>query len=243
MATAKRWLASHQAARTPSRGGERDVQIYTSGVASATMSAQATCVAGGGMTKARMPAVGASLPDLEVAVLAKEVRDLRRVVAALTELQRFQDVAVQRHALRPWISPTGARLDARDFVDSAEGIHFLEYSDTGAAYRWTGPGHFTRFRFQVSRKVPMLVRLNLFSRGQNSGSETLTIDVDGSVYILRPCGVPKELRAGPLPVRDGDGPTDVFLHVPTLFRPKERGEEDPRQLGVAVSGIVLEPAG
>lgn len=89
----------------------------------------------------------------------------------------------------------------------------------------------------------MQVRLGLYSRGQNGNTDTLTVDVDGAVHMLRPSGTPNELVAGPLAVREDVAVTDVFLNVPTLFTPKESGLNDPRWLGVAVTSIALEELG
>lgn len=64
-----------------------------------------------------------------VAALEAEVAELRRLLTVLTEVERYRDVALRRHATLPWTPPTRLRLEARDFQDCAEGIHFLEYAE------------------------------------------------------------------------------------------------------------------
>lgn len=176
-----------------------------------------------------------------VAGLTREVAALRQRTETISTFERLRDVVLSRHATQPYRSPSSSRIEARDFMELTEGLYFLEYAPSGVAYRWTGPGHFTRFRFNVDRSVPVRVQLHLFSLGKISSADMLTADIDGVVYPFRPTDNIDELETDPVPPRPGERQTDVLLHVPVLFTP-EGGSGDSRRLGIAVTGIVLEPA-
>jgi hypothetical protein len=196
---------------------------------------------------ATAPAVGvttaeriAELSDV-VAKLNGEVASLRHRVEAILTFERLHDVVLSRYPTHPYRPPSSSRIEARDFMESADGVYFLEYAPSGAAFRWTGPGHFTRFTFFVDRSVPLRVRLNLFSLGRLSNSDPVSADIDGTVYLFTQTDKTDQLVAGPVPPRTGEGQTDVLLHVPVMFSP-EGNSGDSRQLGIAITDIMLEPA-
>ena len=176
-----------------------------------------------------------------VAALETEVAFLRQRLETLTTFERLRDVVLSRYPSHPYKAPSSCRLEARDFMEAAEGIHFLEYDSSGTAYRWTGPGHFTRFTFVVDRSLPLQVRLTLYSPGRLSEVDTLSADIDGVVYPFSRTGKADIFVAGPVPPRAGDAQTDILLHVPVLFSP-EQESGDTRRLGVAITCIALEPA-
>ena len=176
-----------------------------------------------------------------VAGLSHELASLRQRVETISTFERLRDVVLSQHTTQPYRAPSSSRIEARDFMELTDGLYFLEYAPSGVAYRWTGPGHFTRFRFNVDRSVPVRVQLNLFSLGKISSADVLTADIDGVVYPFRQTSNIDELVTDPVPPRPGERQTDVLLHVPVLFTP-EGGSGDTRRLGVAVTGIVLEPA-
>jgi len=177
----------------------------------------------------------------QLAEVTAELAGLRRRLAVIEQVERYRDIVLNRHATQPWTPPSSFRIDARDFHSAAEGVYSLEYDNTGTAYRWTGPDHFTRFRFNVDRAVPLSVRFVLWWVGKNIDGTPLTVDVEGATYPLRPADDPHAYIAGPVPPRDGSEPTDVFLHVPVLHMPQDDGSSDNRRLGVAVTSISLEP--
>jgi uncharacterized coiled-coil protein SlyX len=178
----------------------------------------------------------------QVAELSEELRLLRAQVGALYELERFRDVVLERHPSHPIPPPPTRRLEARDFIESADGFHNLEYDEHGTAYRWTGPGHFTRARFQIDRSVAVMVVLRLSSLGRHTAPDRITVDVDGTVYPMRQLGGEGiALVAGPVPPRAGGGLTDLFFHIPVMFTPRDSGIDDARMLGVAVLSIEVTP--
>lgn len=172
--------------------------------------------------------------------LSSEVATLRQRLETIITFERFRDVVLTRYVTHPYRLPASSRLEARDFIESVEGIHFLEYDSSGTAFRWTGPGHFTRFTFFVDRSLPTRVHLVLLLLGQLSDHDTLSADIDGVVYPFSRTEQAGEFVAGPVPPRAGDAQTDVLLHVPVLFSPASGG--DTRRLGVAIVSIALEPA-
>jgi hypothetical protein len=176
-----------------------------------------------------------------VAKLTGEVASLRQRLETISTFERLHDVVLSRYPTHPYSPPSSSRLEARDFMESTEGIYFLEYTHSGVAFRWTGPGHFTRFTFFVDRSVPVRVRLNLFSLGRISNNDPLSADIDGITYLFTQTDKTDQFVAGPVPPRTGERRTDVILHVPVLFSPEDKSG-DSRQLGVAVTSITLEPA-
>lgn len=175
-----------------------------------------------------------------VATLAGAVATLQQRVETISTFERLRDVVLARHQAHPCRPPSFASLEARDFMEAAEGIHFLEYGPGGTGFRWTGPGHFTRFTFFVDRSVPVRVRLSVLALGRLSEQDRLSADVDGVAYLFSRTANADVLVAGPVPPRPGDRQTDVLLHVPVLFSP-ESGSGDARRLGIAITGVALEP--
>ncbi len=175
-----------------------------------------------------------------IARLTGEVAMLRQRLDTVTTFERFRDAVLTHRGSVPYQPPSSNLLDARDFMETVEGVYFLEYGPTGA-YRWTGPGNFTRFSFFVDRRVPVQVELHLMFLGRLAASDILSVDIEGVVYPFFRAGPGDGFVAGPVPPRAGVAPTDVVLHVPVVFAPGE-GSGDTRRLGVAISSIALEPA-
>jgi hypothetical protein len=173
--------------------------------------------------------------------LQAQLGALKQRLEAIAAFERLHDALLTRPYCELGDLQSHATLDARDFLDCVEGVHFLEYVASGVAFRWTGPGHFTRFRFRIDRQQDILVRLRVESRGRNGDSDPLTVDVDGSVYPLVQVENTSDFVAGPIPPRPEAGFTDVILHVPQLFSP-EAASNDNRVLGIAVISITVEPA-
>jgi hypothetical protein len=178
----------------------------------------------------------------KLAALHAEVEELRGKVTALCALERFRDVVLRRHEVTEYAQPKTGVLDARDFMDAADGVWFLEYNQAGIPYRWTGPGHFTRLRFHVDRTAPLRLRFHFISLGRNGAGDRLSVDIDNAVHVLSEDGSPLTLATRPVAPRAQSGPTDVFLHVPVLFSPSESGLNDMRTLGVALARVEVEPA-
>ena len=101
----------------------------------------------------------------DLARLTEEVTRLRHRLDTLTTLERYRDVTLSRFPTHSLNLPGLCRLDARDFLDLVDGVHSLEYTASGRAYRWTGPGHFTRFSFLVDRSMPLRVRISALPSG------------------------------------------------------------------------------
>jgi len=172
--------------------------------------------------------------------LGGEVAALHLRLETIATFERFHDLVLTRHASQPYRPPAAGRLDARDFQETTEGVYSLEYDPNGVAFRWTGPGQFTRFSFFVDRSVPLRVHLTLLLPGRLTETDVMAADIDGVAYPFAPTGSDGTYVAGPVPPRAGGVQTDVLLHVPVLFTPEGGG--DNRRLGVAFTSIALEPA-
>ena len=187
--------------------------------------------------------------DTRIAILEAELRslredhnELRAKLVALAEVERFRDVILRRHAPATAPAPSSSRLEARDFAEQSDGLYYLEYGPRGEAYRWTGPGHTTRVRFNVDRSVPVMVTLRLVSLGSHTARDRITMDVDGVAYTLRVAlAEGTVLEAGPLP-RAAPGPTELLFNIPVLFSPGSSDDHDARQLGIALQSIEIGPA-
>jgi hypothetical protein len=182
-----------------------------------------------------------SLAD-QVASLTQEVEALKAKVGLLLDLERYRDLILARHPAVSVALSSGARIDARDMLDGMEGFYALEYDKAGTAFRWTGPGHFARIRFQISRAAPIRIVLHVVSLGKNRPEDPFTVDVAGKVYPLRADGDGRRLAAGPIPPAEAEGPVDAFIHVPTIFSLHAGETTDRRSLGIAISAIDVEPA-
>lgn len=175
-----------------------------------------------------------------VATLTAEIGSLRQQRQTISTFERLRG-ALRSHYETPLCKPPSiSRLDAPDFSEAAEGIHFLEYTPSGVGFHWTGPDQVTRFTMFVDRSVPVMVRLSLFLTGRLSDTDVLTADIDGVVYPFSRTGRKGVLVAGPVAPRAGERKTDILLHVPVMFSP-DSGSGDTRWLGVAITSIALEP--
>lgn len=178
---------------------------------------------------------------LELSDLKSQMLTLRRRVETIHTYLQCHDTIVNRYGVKSYNSSASTRLDARDFIESVEGVHSLEYEPDGIAFRWTGPGHFTRFTFDVERKLSWRVRFVFVSLGHLTDSDTLAMDVDGITYPISRIEESNEFVGGPIAPRAECNKTDILLHVPTLFCPHDSGNQDKRQLGVAIASVELEP--
>ncbi len=181
--------------------------------------------------------------EADLRALREDHERLRGQLVALTEMERFRDVILRRHTPSVLPPPSSGSLDARDFAEQADGLHYLEYGPQGEAYRWTGPGHITRVRFNVDRSVPVMVTLRLVSLGSHTEQDRLAVEIDGATYPMRLTPEPGTvLEAGPVPPRAGVGPTELLFHVPVLFSPDGADAADSRRLGVALRCVEIAPA-
>ncbi len=185
-----------------------------------------------------------------IAALEAELRDLRNdheilrgQLVALAEVERYRDVILSRHTPSTLPMPSSCKLGARDFAEQSDGLYYLEYGPRGETYRWTGPGHTTRIRFNVDRSVPVMVTMRLISMGSHTERDRITLHVDGTAYIMRTtAGEGTVLEAGPLSPRHTPGPTELLFTIPVLFSPGATDDQDARQLGVALQGVEIGPA-
>lgn len=180
--------------------------------------------------------------EMEVRGLRADHEALRGQITALMEVERFRDVILQRHTPAHAPAPPHGKLEAREFAEQSDNLHYLEYGPDGAAYRWTGPGHVTRVRFSVDRSVPVMVTLRLVSLGSHTGQDRITLEVDGASYPMRlTTEAGTVLEAGPILPRGGRGPTELLFHCPVLFSPGESDDRDARRLGVAMRSVEIGP--
>ena len=181
--------------------------------------------------------------EMEVRGLREDHEALRGQMIALMEVERFRDVILRRHTPAAAPAPPRGKLEARDFAEQSDNLHYLEYGPDGGAYRWTGPGHVTRVRFSVDRSVPLMVTLRLVSLGSHTGQDRITVEVDGAIHLMHlATEAGTVLQAGPIPPRDGRGPTELLFHFPVLFSPGESDDHDARRLGVAMQAVEIGPA-
>ncbi len=176
-----------------------------------------------------------------VAGMTAEIASLRQQRQTISPFERLRGAWRSHYGTPLCRPPSTTRLDAPDFMEAAEGIHFLEYEPSGIAFHWTGPGHASRFTVFVDRSVPVMVHLSLFMAGRLSDSDTMTAAIDGVSYPFSQSGRHGTLVAGPVAPRADEGKTDILLHVPVMFSPDD-GSGDSRRLGVAITSIALEPA-
>ncbi len=181
--------------------------------------------------------------EAEVSNLRNDYENLRAQLVALAEVERYRDVILRRHVPTTLQPPSNCKLSALDFAEQSDGLYYLEYGPRGQPYRWTGPGHTTRVRFNVDRSVPVIVTMRLISLGSHTERDRITLDVEGVTYVMRV--TPAEgtvLEAGPLPRRAVSGSTELVFNFPVLFSPGGAEEHDARQLGVALQGVEIGPA-
>jgi len=125
-------------------------------------------------------------------VLVRELADLRLQVqtlsTAIAALASYQEIAP---LLRPPEGEKVARLPRRAFVDASQhlqmldGFHAIEYTESGVAYRWTGP--LLRFRFSVwvDRTAPVDATLSALSCGNPANMQSTVLWVDAMRYPTR----------------------------------------------------------
>jgi hypothetical protein len=175
-----------------------------------------------------------------VAQLTSDVAILTKRLETLVSFEEYRDVVLTRHSSQSYKLPSSSFLDVRDFMDCADGIYALEYTPAGEPFRWTGPGDRTRFSFFVDRSVEIRARVKIHSRGRLTDRDAVAVAIDGIVYRLSPAERADELVTGPVESRLGRSRTDMILHVPVMFTP-DPPNEDRRRLGIAITGITLEP--
>lgn len=173
--------------------------------------------------------------------LSFELNNLTRRMDLIWEFEQFRDVILNRHQIQTDDLPFNSEISAKDFIELGNSLYSLEYSDAGNPFRWTGPGHDTIFGFYINRAVPLFVHIRLAYLGHTEDYRQIDVEVEGHTFKLTPGTSDTEFIAGPLPVRLGNQRTDILIHVPILFCPRESGTDDSRVLGIGISNISVGP--
>lgn len=161
-----------------------------------------------------------------------EVEMVKRRLAALEALERARDKILTRYTVgKEARLPVSVTIEAQEAL-STDGLHELEYEEGGSAFRWTGPGNFSRFVVWIDRSAEIIARLETCDGGDVRNPKELVMAVDGKAYRLRQDAFPNTYFSDPIPAHESPGPTEVVLHVPFLFRPSDNGETDNRVLGI-----------
>lgn len=191
---------------------------------------------------------GGAISDV-VAILAKEVVDLRRELSVLASavqtneaLQRligesslpFSDEVIARET-----PPESFSTMASEVWDAARGFYFLEWSGDGQPYRWVGPRPQCDFQFPLDREEPRRLDLVVLTRHGDFGFGDIKCTVDGRAIPLavteRELGV---VLSGVLPAKPGRKSASVKFSAP--FATPASGD-DARELSFGVSSISVGP--
>jgi hypothetical protein len=168
-----------------------------------------------------------------------EVEIVKRRLAALEALERAKDSILQHYKPEKGVSlAETVTVEAQEAL-ATDGLHELEYEEGGPAFRWTGPGSFSRFVVWVDRSAEIIVRLETLEGGDLRNPKELVLAVDGKAYRLRQDAFPNTYYSDPIPAIESGGPTEVVLHVPFLFRPSDNGDDDNRILGIKFHRLEL----
>lgn len=135
---------------------------------------------------------------------------------------------------RPVTMPKKASVDAVFSLGVEAGFHGLEYDESGAPFRWTGPGRLFHFELFVDRDVPLDFRLRYSRVFVDEPTQRILCHVDGEAVeaVVVPVDGEMELR-GTLPTRAGANGTVLMFACSKTDSPAERGgSEDTRHLGI-----------
>jgi hypothetical protein len=145
--------------------------------------------------------------------------------------------------------PTGAEplqeafiLDGAAPPPDAEHFHQPEQGPDGP-FCWTGPGAEAALLVPIARRYPLRAWLELADFGHPANGDALSLIVDGDLYPLLRRGPGKNLIAGPILPRDGDGPTRLVIRVPHLHSPTLNGHKASPLRGIAIKRLSLTPPG
>ncbi len=191
---------------------------------------------------------GGAISDV-IAVLAKEIVDLRRELSVLASavqtneaLQRligesslpFSDAVIARES-----PPESFSTIASEVWDAARGFYFLEWSGTGEPYRWVGPRPHCDFQFPLDREQPRSLELAVLTRHGDFGFADIKCTVDGQAIPLtvtdREIGV---VLSGVVPAKPGRKSASVKFSAPFVTR---ASGDDTRELSFGVSSLTVRP--
>lgn len=168
-----------------------------------------------------------------------EVEMVKRRLATLEALERAKDKITQSYGITNNVAlPEAVTIEAKEAL-ATDGLHELEYEDGGPAFRWTGPGNFSRFVAWIDRSADITIRLETSGGGDPRNIRELVMAVDGKAYRLRQDTFPNTYYSERIPALDTRGPTELVLHVPFLFKPSDNGEPDNRILGLKFCRLEL----
>lgn len=202
--------------------------------------------------------------QLEQALLSKHGGDLIKAIAANFQmleskiealelkLRNFETYARQaeiavmlKAAGEPGdaVALTSVNVSAIEYLQSSDNFYELEYTDSGVAYRWTGPDRSFGFTLMLDRRKPLHLELVLVNFVDRALQTPLLLKVDGETVELAPVATPaREIRfAAKLPARTGNFQvaTEIVFFVRQTLK---AGAGDTRQLGAAFSEIKIRPA-
>jgi hypothetical protein len=124
-------------------------------------------------------------------VLVREIADLRLQVqslsAAIAALASYQEIAplLQGPDTSSLQLPRRVHLDASQHLHMLDGFYALEYTESGMAYRWTGPRPRFRFSVWIDRQSLVDVALSVIFCGNPGNVLNTRLFVDDVMYLAR----------------------------------------------------------
>lgn len=190
--------------------------------------------------------LGSSSPDRLIALLAAELVSLKREHAALVArigcmetLQTLTDnlAAAGRGELFAPL-PSAVVIDASHSFHDTDGFYKLEYDADGRAYRWTGPSALFSLPLFIERSAGAAFALEFGYFYTDADVAGLRALVDGQPIdaTVSPSGNGYEIT-GSLPPRTGTEGSVLTFILPQVASPLERGEDDPRVLGLTFRSL------
>jgi hypothetical protein len=131
-------------------------------------------------------------------------------------------------------------LDATSHMPEPGQFHAPEEGPEGS-FRWTGPGAEAAMTILIDRRYPLRAWLELVDFGHPANLDALALIVDGELYPLLRRGPGKNLIAGPILPRHGDGPTHLVIRVLHLHSPPPNGHKASPLRGIAIKRLSLTP--
>lgn len=190
-----------------------------------------------------------SSPDALLKSIAAELARLHQANAALTArlhaveaLALLSDRIAAGQILEFGVDlPHRARIAADQTLRGGIGFHRLEQDAQGRPVRWTGPEPEFSFQLFVDRQRPTHFTLCFDHFYVNEPVERLRCLVDGEPAELSFERVDDSWRArGAAPARADRGGTVIAFIVPKVQSPQERGQSDPRPLGLFFRWLEVE---
>jgi hypothetical protein len=167
----------------------------------------------------------------EIAELRLQLRTVASSVAALASYQEISDQLqpTEQGGTTPAL-PRSVRLDASQHLQLLDGFYALEYTESGQAYRWTGPSRRFRFAVWVDRTVPIDVRLHVIFPASLANIVNTRLFVDDVAHALFYNDSDKVFAATGVPPRAFYGLTIFEFEIASPY--EDKIPSDHRELGI-----------